>query len=508
MTSRANAPASSETERRLDGGSENEPIPVPSVGALGPLRPVIFAAVGLYFASTAALNLIYGEDLSYLVYLSYLLVAAVMFGPLLFMPSLGFLHVLVFPALWWFLNVSLRQSTTIAFGLYEHVALPGVTPSELNLLYAKYNALVALAHLSFILGYVFVRRVTVPVFQLRPPTFLRAKVLIVLGIGLAGLVAYDRLVGGLEGMLLFRGMQRVERDELTGGGHFTVLLSMPLVLALVLQGIWDRSRKSLLFWATLAIALISTFLVSGSRGAVLYPVMILLLVHFLRTERLPKLPVILAGLGGWLVMGVVGIFRSAHFGADTVDWGLFADYDLEDMLEAGSTTMVARATLRSGGLPVLFHVPEDSPLLLGSTYMRVLLAPIPQAVLPFEKPVAAGRLNGQTFFMVDAGVPVGPVIEAYWNFHVAGVFLLFFIVGVASAYAFRAYLANSRVACAATYYVFFLLYFKSDTDSLVYLLQTGVVSALLIWFLCGLPRIAGWRRFGGRAEPGLPGSFR
>jgi hypothetical protein len=237
------------------------------------------------------------------------------------------------------------------------------------------------------------------------------------------------------------------------------------------------------------------FLVTGSRAAVLYPPILLLIAHTLHRRRLPRLSVIAPMvLVGWVVMGLVTIYRSSHFGKTSIDWLLFQDYDFADVLNAGSEELVNRSTTRSPGLPVLSHVPDDSPLLLGSTYLRVILAPIPQFFLPFEKPTAAGRLNGQMFFNIDAGVPVGAVIEAYWNFHVVGVVLVYILAGVFNSYVFRSFLANSDRRGVIGLYTLFLFHVGYDSDTATKFIQLSAIAAATMLLFCGMPRLHGWVR--------------
>ncbi|MDQ2642207.1 MAG: oligosaccharide repeat unit polymerase [Myxococcota bacterium] len=482
----ARSPSRADTREPVTSSARAEGDPL---GASPRLRMLMLGAPLLYFVVTGALNLLGAENDAFIAYLGVVLVATVMFAPLALMPGIGPLHVLVFPALWWFFNLVLRQSKTVVYGLSEHVALPGVTPTELNVLYAKLQLLTAAAQLSFIAGYFLLKRTAVPTFRLRPATFLRTKVVLVLLASGAVLLVYDRVMGGLEGMLLMRGMSRGVRDELRGGGHFNVLLSVPVALTYVLYSVWPNARKSPLFWVCLAFALASAFLVSGSRSMLFYPLIVLTMIHYLSECRLPKLPLLAAAVGAWLAIGAIGIFRTQHFGAKSVDWGLFSDYGVSDYANVSSEALVVRATQRYGSLPALYYVPEDSPLLLGSTYMRILLAPLPQALLPFDKPTAAGRLNGQMFFSIDAGVPCGAVIEAYWNFHVPGVIILFFLLGLMSSYAQRLYLANRWVPGAAAFYVLYVFFFKFESDGAIQYLQAAATAFILLVFLCGFPRL-------------------
>jgi oligosaccharide repeat unit polymerase len=448
-----------------------------------------------YLTVIGSLNLSYGQDNSFFLFLSFAAQTVVMFAPLALAPGIGPLHVLAFPALWWFANVVLRQGGALVTGLAEHAALPNVSTGDLNLLWASWYLLNALAQASFILGYFLVRSARVPTFRFGAPGLIRPKMMAILLGSLVCLGIYSQMVGGFEGMLLMRSVGRITRTELTGGGHFAVLLSVPCVSAVIWFGFQPNAYKSWLFLATVGFGLMCVFLATGSRAAVLYPPSTLLIVHALHRRKLPK-PVTLLGVGltAWMLMGLVTVYRTSHFGRSSVDWFLFEDYAFTDVLSAGSEELVNRATTRSSGLPVLHHVPNDSPLLLGATYLRVLLAPIPQFFLPFEKPTAAGRLNGQMFFNIDAGIPVGPVIEAYWNFHVVGVVIVYILAGAINSYVLKCYLANSRSTGATGLYALFLFYVGYDSDAATRFLQLASIGVAVFVFFCGLPRIAGWVR--------------
>lgn len=465
--------------------------------ALGPqpsFRLYVLLITLFYFLITGTLNLLFGGDYSFLNFLSVVLLASVMFGPLMLNPNLGPVHVLVAPALLWFVNLVLRQSSLVAFGLPRHDVLIGLTTAELNILCAELNLLTASAHAAFLVGFFAIRTARVPSLRVPPPKLLTSKTLIVLAVSALGLLVYGAIVGGLEGMLLMRSISRGARAEIRGGDHFAVLAAIPVVLVYLLCELSRRTRPGVLFWGTLLFALLFTFLVSGSRSAVLYPLLVLILIYFLVTGMFPRIAIVLLAGFGLLLIGAVEIFRTQHFGESSVDWGIFSDYELSDVLDAGSRAVTTRATLRHGSLPPLHFVPEEVPLLLGATYLRPLLTPFPQVLLPFEKPPAVGRLNGEFFYATEAAIPVSPVVEAYWNFHVPGVLIIFFFSGLLAAYAFRTYLLNRTVPGAAVFYVLYLFYFEFSSTGLTTFIQRTVIALLLLCYLCGIPRIATWKR--------------
>lgn len=79
--------------------------------------------------------------------------------------------------------------------------------------------------------------------------------------------------------------------------------------------------------------------------------------------------------------------------------------------------------------PVLARVPEDVDFLYGSSYLTIAALPVPRALWP-DKPGTVGKLAGEVFYGVKAGIPPGAIGEAYWNFHLPGVVLLFAAFGV------------------------------------------------------------------------------
>src|SRR5690606_17147360 len=129
-----------------------------------------------------------------------------------------------------------------------------------------------------------------------------------------------------------------------------------------------------------------------------------------------------------LLLGALGDFRKATRRVTSVS-DVQLEMSPEGWLFGGLYTLEARGEGVSSAYAILARVPKDEPLRLGETYLAFVTAIVPRSVWP-NKPLASGRLAGRTFFNASKGVPTGTVGEAYWNFHVPGVVLVFALWGV------------------------------------------------------------------------------
>ena len=125
----------------------------------------------------------------------------------------------------------------------------------------------------------------------------------------------------------------------------------------------------------------------------------------------------------------------------------------------------------AGSLPVLARVPERVPLLMGSSYLAAVAVVVPRKVWK-GKPRQVGGLTGMTFFNTHAGVPPGPVAEAYWNFHIPGVLIVFGLLGMFHRWLANTYLHYAASPGAIAVYVATLIYTYSPGS-------TAIVGAVL-----------------------------
>lgn len=84
---------------------------------------------------------------------------------------------------------------------------------------------------------------------------------------------------------------------------------------------------------------------------------------------------------------------------------------------------------------ILHAVPEKLPLQYGKTIVRWLIAPIPRSLWPDKPIIPPGPEIGRTVYgQRVAGVPPSLVAELFWNFHVPGILIGSFGLGMLLRY--------------------------------------------------------------------------
>ncbi len=430
----------------------------------------------------------------YLVYAAFCFRMLVLFLPIIFYKrEYGILHPLVFRTLWAFVNVSLRQTPMYIFGLPFHNALPNYSSQQLNMLVAYHELLSGLGLLVLYISFHITPKLKVPVIEFKKPSFLFVKMCIIALFALSSFYIWAQALGGFERMLLIRGESAIDRHSEVSGRHLVVFL-LSLQLGVMF---WLSQRPKVIrnpvFWGFVAIASIISFGSTGSRSAVLYPLILLLLIHIWQIGKIPVVKSAALVILCVFMVGALGLFRVSTWSSRVLTEENFQGIDIVSSFTYGIEEFKNRATANHGGLPVLAKVPNEHPLLLGKSYLALATAPIPSAILPFSKPLSSGRLNGTIMYGSLAGIPTGTVSEAYWNFHIVGVIFIYFITGVIYKWMARFYTVNNRSPGMIVVYVVFLFYFAlNGTDFFRYVQGTGMTIAIVL-FCCGMPRLRGFR---------------
>lgn len=143
---------------------------------------------------------------------------------------------------------------------------------------------------------------------------------------------------------------------------------------------------------------------------------------------------------------------------------------------------------RSGALnpiyPILARVPNEIGLLYGRSYLTLATIPVPRAWWP-EKPRSTGVEVGQVFLNTIAPVPPDAIAEAYWNFHVPGVIVLFFLFGVFHRWMAVFFQRNASQKALLPVYAFTILALSPTVLAIVQWLQV-MSSFLVLFFLFGV----------------------
>jgi hypothetical protein len=322
----------------------------------------------------------------------------------------------------------------------------------------------------------------------RPPVFLRAVCFAAIVVGAVGSLAFVMVRGGFNAQIASLSEGRFV--ALGGLGPIIVLLHIGAVAALVWIAAAPKDARTVWFWGVVAVVAASIFVVNGSRGQALMAIAALAVAWALRVRRLPWRLFLLATPIALVGFGVLTIVRTAHWEGIPASQAL-RNADIGAALQAAREE-TAQRDWNNGAVPVIVEGADKSGgWLWGQTYVAALLAPLPRAIWE-SKPRGAGSLYAQYFFNEEetgTSIPIGPVAEAYWNFGILGVAVVFFVFGVAMKkvriWAF-APAAGSPFRLAL--YTIFLTTFSPTTNALVIFEQQA--GLLLILYL-------GWKVLSG-----------
>jgi hypothetical protein len=413
------------------------PVPVPPEAAPADESPFVPMSEGsrtllvgvylAYFACVCLASLVSPNGSTGEVVLALGVYIALLLAPVvLYRDSWGWFHPLVFTSLYALLSL-LRKFPMYTWGLEAHEALPGLTRPELMELVAAELALGCVGLVAYYVGFLRFPSPPLPTLRFVRPRAVQARALVVVALALVVFVVALRMRGGLTSHLLMWRMSRKVANE-----------GMTLWSIAVTAGAWAtlfwaaadlRSHRRPLFWAAALASIFADFLFTGSRGSVLALVAVGFMVRMMATRRVMYVRTLALGVAGVVLIGGLGQFR-AGTRDNVVNWGaLTAAGGREGVSTAWTETLVQRATSGHGALPILARVPEEEDLLYGKSYLAVLTVGVPRSVWPEKPGLIDGRV-GRTFYDSPAGKPAGAVAEAYWNFHVPGVILVFLLFGI------------------------------------------------------------------------------
>ena len=354
-----------------------------------------------------------------------------------FKPDYGWCHPLIIAALLGIVNMVMRSTGLFVNGLEDHIMLPDKWPEELDMIFAYGNIVTSLALIATYLG--FSRGPRFPLPSMRPPTVTPRRLYLVLlacfGISLVAVYFYSKIYGGFYSCLksLAFGMaKKIEfaDDDVDGIGQYVVLMRMATVVVVV----WVCSRanafRSPVFWGITLAALGMAYLSEGKRSHMIYPALLILLCWMMRNRKVPYLRLAAMGVVAFVLIGFLGIFRGSNWShSEAVDFSVVRDTSLKEMSSQSQDELVKRVGSESTFYPILAKVPGKEPLLYGKTYLGWAMRFVPREMWP-DKPRGVDVLANETFFGGNWGMPAGPVGEAYWNFHLPGVLIIFFLFGM------------------------------------------------------------------------------
>lgn len=251
-----------------------------------------------------------------------------------------------------------------------------------------------------------------------------------------------------------------------------------------------RPHKSLAFWLFLLYAVVSRFLVTGSKGGTLSIVILVFLILFGRAGRVRILVVVAFGIGALIAASWMQDFRQQSRQLSSIT-GFEDEKSIAERIGDTVDHLVKYSADSSGIYPLLYYVPDRDPLRWGATYLAIPAAPIPRAFWS-GKPHASGKTIALRYYGTDNNtIPATAVGEAYWNFHIPGVIVIFALWGIFLRWVWNITKASMRTAPGvAVIYLLTIYSLEPFTESVYRWMHATVPAVLILLLLTGYLRVS------------------
>jgi oligosaccharide repeat unit polymerase len=288
--------------------------------------------------------------------------------------------------------------------------------------------------------------------------------------------------GGLsEHILRMRGGRQ---EMFQGVGPLLVLTTFAPFMVLIWFAYEDSPFSKPLFVVTAVVAALVPLLTTGSRSSVILPLAALIVLWWHKRGRILVWPTVGVLLVTLAVMGGFGALRR-DFSSNVVDWSMLSPQRVGEWFDGGTSEMTARSAAEAD--LAAFVGARSKGLLTGRTYVNTLFFWLPRGLWP-DKPRSAGTYNMWINYANAElnepppdgsvwGIPVSYTVEAFWNFHLAGVALLALLMGVFHRTLVGAAVQYAAVPAALPIIVYMTIRVTGGGQSLT----TGVRDMLLIY---------------------------
>lgn len=467
--------------------------PSPFVGMLAVERAALLGLFGVFAVWVGVVNFTSGaNDLA--LYLSFLaLLLALSFPFVVYRKTWGFFHPLLFFVLWyWVLKMLLPHLGVFMNGLDSHLGLPSMSGAQLNTVVVQATLLQVLGIGGMYLGY-FATKGRIKLFSVHwPQTASRRRVITVI-VAVACLSTFMVVVlaertGGLGHLILSHKSWSAESLHKRLSAYWFLVpgwLTTACVLWLVVRPTdWRRP----MFLTAFTLGLVLVWLPSGSRSAVIVPVLMAASVVLMHYKRIRYSWILALGVFAVVVVGVGGQFRSATRGASSID-SIQLNTGVVHNIGNGLDVFSDYASSSYGPYGIMGKVPRSVDYLYGETYLSVLVGPIPRSIWN-NKPHNGGKLYGLRILdSPSRHAPPQTIGEAYWNFGVPGVIAVMFLFGALLKYLAYWYRNDTSNAFVSAFFLLTIFKFQPNSAT-IYAWGTTIVPAMLMLvFMCGVPRL-------------------
>lgn len=402
-----------------------------------------------------------------------------------------FIHPIIFFIIWFelFKGVVPRFNTYL-IGSIDHraISLLGLDGSAVIV---KHLLLSSFFIISLTLGYFLSARLKLYSYMFSEEKNSTKKLLLVFLISIISFIFIVKGAGGIGNLLLQRGIPNSERYlSQFDSGPLVILIKILRFLCIAWLAVNFKSWLSPTFIFVFICSLVMTFVVTGSRGGIILPIIIATIVIFSSNnlKKIPYVKVLLMSSFLLLVLSVTSQFREMSQGKSEVN-EIELDIKNSERVLSALETINVYAIDGDGSFAILSKVPKYEGYLFGQSYLSIPFAPIPSSLLPFEKPVAGGKLTAQVFYHTDENtIPPKYVGEAYWNFSYLGIFFIALIYGVIMGAFYRTLIKNNYHPFLLTLYLLTIFTLQPTSDGFYAWLHTAFPVFLFLIFISGIPR--------------------
>lgn len=383
------------------------------------------------------------------------------------------------------ISLVLRQSYGMVSGLPFHIALPGYSQQQLNQIYC-YGTIIQC--LSLVMIYVgFMLSSSIKPMGIRQKRISRKKAtLLVVGMVVVGILAFMSIVlisGDLTLHLknIARGASnRVLSKDVGGVGPLALLVNL-IGVAGVLAIVTKQPN-----WLTLVVCLLALsalFLTEGRRSSLIYPMVLFLYAWAITNRKIPFIAASLVVVLGIFVLAGGSAFRSSNWGpGKKIDFSALSNLTPTKAVKEATEEIQQRSNASSALYPIIARVPSEVDLLYGRGYAAYFNLFIPRFFWR-DKPRGIDYQCGVEFFGVKWGMPPGSVGQAYWEFHIPGVIVVFFLFGVLKRWFYNTLKQNPLSYASLAVYLTGMFYMEPDQNSFrnVVFVFLPMLVCLIIW---------------------------
>lgn len=442
-------------------------------------RLVFSIAVSLILIILFYLMLMSSNDILIWAVIFYLLKFFLVIAPIYFVTKSAsyWLHPLIFIGVWDLFLIVIPESSLIINGMDSHPGMPGEGVVSLNesvsIKFIMDSVFIIFTYTGFYLAQ------KVPVLPLRhgEPKSINFKLTLTAFVSIFGLYMLVKNVGSLQMLALQRGLDTDERVFAQIGGHWHFLSSIASPAALLAAALIKNPLRSPVFWMLCILAIVSKFIVTGSRGGTLaVPVLIFFMVA-VRRNKINVRKILIFSFGVLVFIGLMSDFRSQSNKMVSIN-DYQSDYQISESILTAFEVLGKYSSKGNSDFPIYAFVPERSELLMGESYLSILAMPIPR-FLWNDKPNGVGRLASEVFMpFKQGGVPPTAAGEAFWNFHLLGVLIIATMWGAFLRFIWKSVIRTKMPGYVALYLV--TIYYLSPQTSSIYTWAHFFVPCLLL----------------------------